>query len=109
MLKWHPKRPSHLNLKSFSRTNQLTFEVVSSGEKTIQYVLFLSIGIALLYLTFRNTNPADLWTNIRSVDGFGYALALGIGFVAIIIRGIRWVQLLASLGYKVSPVNAIQQ
>ncbi len=76
-------------------------------KKTIQYVLFLSIGIALLYLTFRNTNPADLWTNIRSVDGFGLLLALGIGFIAIIIRGIRWVQLLASLGYKVSPVNAI--
>ena len=76
-------------------------------KKVLQYVLFLSIGVLLLYFTFKNTNPTELWNNIQSVDGFGLFLAIGIGFIAIIIRGIRWVQLLASLGYKVSSANAV--
>ena len=70
-------------------------------------MLFLSIGVALLYLTFKNVNPQDLWKNIRSVSAPGLLLAIGIGFLAIIIRGVRWVQLLKSLGYQVHPVRAI--
>ena len=76
-------------------------------KKVLQYVLFLSIGVLLLYFTFKNINPTELWSNIQSVDGFGLFIAIGIGFIAIIMRGIRWVQLLASLGYNVSSTNAI--
>ena len=76
-------------------------------KKVLQYMLFLSIGGLLLYFTFKNTNPTELWDNIRSVDGFGLFIAIGIGVIAIFIRGIRWVQLLASLGYQVNTANAI--
>ena len=79
----------------------------SGTKKALQYVLFLSIGVALLYLTFKNVNPQDLWDNIRSVSAPGLILAIGIGFIAIIIRGVRWVQLLQSLGYQVNPVRAV--
>ena len=78
-----------------------------SSKKVLQYVLFLGIGFALLYLTFKNVNPTELWANIQSVDTMGLLVALGIGFIAIIIRGIRWVQLLRSLGYNVTPTRAI--
>ena len=49
-------------------------------KKVLQYVLFLSIGVLLLYFTFKNTNPTELWNNIQSVDGFELFLAIGIGF-----------------------------
>jgi len=76
-------------------------------KKTIQYVLFLGIGLALLYLTFKNVNPIDLWINIRAVSIEGFALIVFIGFVAIVFRGLRWVQMLQSLGYEVKGSRAI--
>lgn len=79
----------------------------TATKKALQYVLFLGIGMLLLYFTFKNVNPTELWTNIQSVDGLGLALALGIGFVAIVLRGARWVQLLASMGYEVALSRAV--
>lgn len=79
----------------------------AATKKALQYVLFLGIGMLLLYFTFKNVNPTELWTNIQSVDGWGLALALGIGFVAIILRGARWVQLLSSMGYEVALSRAV--
>ena len=77
------------------------------SKKVLKYVLFLGIGLALLYLTFKNVNPTELWDNIQSVDTMGLLGAIGIGFIAIVIRGIRWIQLLRSLGYHVTPLRAI--
>lgn len=79
----------------------------TATKKALQYVLFLGIGMLLLYFTFKNVNPTELWTNIQSVDGWGLTLALGIGFVAIILRGARWVQLLSSMGYEVALSRAV--
>ena len=76
-------------------------------KKAFKYVLFLSIGGGLLFLAFRTSDPEILWKNIRTVDSLGLLLALGIGFVAIFLRGIRWVQLLTSLGYEVKASNAV--
>ncbi len=76
-------------------------------KKTVQYVLFLSIGVALLYLTFKNVNPVDLWNNLKEVPISGLLLVIAIGFIAIIFRGLRWVQMLQSLGYEVQGARAI--
>ncbi len=51
-------------------------------KKTVQYVLFLSIGIALLYLTFKNVNPVDLWNNLKEVPLSGLLLVTCIGFLS---------------------------
>ena len=79
----------------------------AATKKALQYVLFLGIGMLLLYFTFKNVNPTELWTNIQSVDGWGLALALGIGFGGVILRGARWVQLLSSMGYEVALSRAV--
>jgi len=76
-------------------------------KKTVQYILFLGIGVALLYLTFKNVNPIDLWNNLREVPVSGLLLVVAIGFIAIIFRGLRWVQMLQSLGYEVKGTRAI--
>ena len=47
-------------------------------KKTVQYVLFLSIGVALLYLTFKNVNPVDLWNNLKEVPLSGLLLVICI-------------------------------
>ena len=76
-------------------------------KKVTQYVLFLGIGLALLYLTFKNVNPVDLWDNLKSVSAEGLIGIIAIGFLAIIFRGLRWVQMLQSLGYEVHGARAI--
>lgn len=79
----------------------------SQVKKWVQYALFMSIGGILLYLTFATLNPTELWANIRNTHLGGLLLALGIGFLAIIIRGVRWVQLVESMEYQVSAPRAI--
>ena len=76
-------------------------------KKAAQYVLFLGIGLALLYLTFKNVNPVDLWDNLKAVSVEGLIGIIAIGFLAIIFRGLRWVQMLQSLGYEVHGARAI--
>jgi len=76
-------------------------------KKVVQYILFLGIGLALLYLTFKNVNPVDLWDNLKAVSVEGLVVIFAIGFLAIILRGLRWVQMLQSLGYEVHSVRAI--
>ena len=81
--------------------------MVAWVKKVAQYVLFLGIGLALLYLTFKNVNPVDLWDNLKAVSVKGLIVIVAIGFLAIIFRGLRWVQMLKSLGYEVHSVRAI--
>ena len=76
-------------------------------KKVAQYVLFLGIGLALLYLTFKNVNPVHLWDNLKAVSVEGLIGIIAIGFLAIIFRGLRWVQMLQSLGYEVHGARAI--
>ena len=79
----------------------------STLKKTLQYALFLGIAVALLYLTFAKVNPTELWANIRAVQPAGLVGIIAIGFLAVIFRGMRWVQLLNSMGYDVSGARAI--
>lgn len=76
-------------------------------KKTVQYILFLGIGVALLYLTFKDESPVDLWNNIKEVPMSGLLMVICIGFIAIVFRGLRWVQMLQSLGYQVHGMRAI--
>ena len=81
--------------------------MVAWVKKLIQYILFLGIGLVLLYLTYKNVNPVDLWDNLKAVSVKGLIVIVAIGFLAIIFRGLRWVQMLQSLGYEVHSVRAI--
>lgn len=52
-------------------------------KKVAQYVLFLGIGIALLYLTFKNIDPVDLWNNLRAVSVPGLVGIIPSGFLPL--------------------------
>ena len=76
-------------------------------KKSLQYALFIGIGAVLLYLTFAKVNPVELWNNIRAVKLSGLLTIVAVGFLAMVFRGLRWVQLLHSLGYEVQKPRAI--
>ena len=76
-------------------------------KNTVQYLLFLGIGLALLYFSFQKVNTDDLWENISSVSISGLIGIIAIGFLAMVFRGLRWVQMMKSMGYQVTGARAI--
>jgi len=49
-------------------------------KNTVQYLLFLGIGLALLYFSFQKVNTDDLWEKISSVSISGLIGIIAIGF-----------------------------
>ncbi len=74
---------------------------------TLQYFVFAALGGLLLYWTFAKVNPTQMWENIQSTHLPGLLLALAIGFTAIVIRGIRWIQLIEGMGYTTTKPKAV--
>lgn len=66
----------------------------------VKYVFFLGLGVGLLYLAFRNTNPHEMLREIRSADYFWVAMSVLAGVVAYYSRAARWLIVLEPLGYK---------
>jgi len=66
----------------------------------LKYLLLLSIGIALLWLTFRNENLFEIWEKLKAADPFWIIISLVIALLAFISRSIRWIMLMEPLGYK---------
>jgi len=69
---------------------------------TLKYVLFLSLAIFLLYLSFKNVSWKDLWSGIQRVNYWWIALSLLVGFMAFLVRARRWQFIIEPLGYKPS-------
>lgn len=66
----------------------------------VQYVFFLFVGLALLYLVFRKLDPHAVWEEIKSADYKWLALSFLLGGLSHIARAIRWNILIQSMGYK---------
>lgn len=75
--------------------------------RTLRYALFVLLGAGLLYLAFRQSSPAELWEVIQKADFRFILISMGMGFVAYIARGLRWLLLLDTLGYKARPWSSI--
>ncbi len=68
-------------------------------------LLFLSIGIILLIIAFRDISLEDLVLGLRSANYSWVLLSLTFAFLAFISRTYRWILLIEPLGYKPSPEN----
>ena len=81
-----------------------------SLKKIITYLLFLGIGVYLLYRRF-NLIPEDkktaLFENMANAPMFAVAITFIMGFLAVVSRGIRWNLLLEPMGYNVKVKNSI--
>lgn len=95
-------------------------------KKSLQFLLFLGIGVTILTLVFRSQNtafqeqcrldgvPADqcsltdkLWTDFSTVQ-LGWMLLVVIAFtISNIFRALRWQMLIEPLGYRAGFANSL--
>lgn len=91
----------------------------------LKFALFLSIGVVILYLLYRNQNaayqancalngiPAEncsllqkLWDDFKSVNYFWIFIVFIVNIISNISRAFRWTMLLKTLGYQPRVLNA---
>lgn len=71
----------------------------------LQYILFLSIGIFLLWLTLRKSNWEEIKTDIVTADFIFLIPATVMLMLSHLSRAVRWKILMEPLGYKPSLLN----
>ncbi len=91
----------------------------------LKFALFISIGVVILYLLYRNQNaayqancalngvPAEncsllqkLWDDFKSVNYFWIFIIFIVNIISNMSRAIRWTMLLETLGYQPRVTNA---
>src|SRR5215217_7956222 len=71
----------------------------------LQYLLFLSLGIFLLWLTLRKSNWQEIKQDIITADFIYLVPATIMLLISHFFRAIRWKILMEPLGYKPSLLN----
>ncbi|MCC6600031.1 MAG: flippase-like domain-containing protein [Crocinitomicaceae bacterium] len=66
----------------------------------LKYLLFLSIGILLLWYTYKDTDFSEIAGSLSRIRWEWAVASFCLGYLAIIIRGFRWNILLEPLGYR---------
>ena len=68
--------------------------------KTLWYVVFLALGVALLWFSFRNIDLSQLWTDIKSAKYSWMLMSLACLAISLYFRALRWNIQIEALGYK---------
>lgn len=66
----------------------------------IKYLLFLVLGVVLLYFAFRNIQLADIWEELKKADYSWLIYSVIIAIGSHYFRALRWNQLINSINYK---------
>ena len=66
----------------------------------IKYLVFLLLGLVLLWLSFRNIKLDALWEDIRTANYMWMGFAVVFAIISHIFRALRWNLLINSMGYK---------
>ena len=75
--------------------------------KTLKYLIFIIISSVLMYFAFKDQNISEIISMMSFVNYKFILISIICGALAIISRGLRWVFLIESLGYKASNKNCI--
>ena len=73
----------------------------------VKYVLLFCVGLALLWLTFRNENLSDVLGKMSHADPFWLGASVVLGILAFVSRAVRWVMLMEPLGYRPRVSNTL--
>ncbi|HMO37860.1 MAG TPA: lysylphosphatidylglycerol synthase transmembrane domain-containing protein [Saprospiraceae bacterium] len=92
----------------------------------LKFLLFLGLGLGILYLVYRNQNAAfqeecalkgipsedcsllgKVWNDFRTVNYFWILMVFVVYALSNVSRAIRWNMLLRSLGYQPRFINAL--
>lgn len=68
--------------------------------KTLWYVVFLALGIALLWFSFRNIDLTQLLTDIKSAKYSWMLLSLVCLAISLFFRALRWNLQIEAMGYE---------
>ena len=70
------------------------------ASKTLWYIIFLALGVALLWLSFRNIDLSQLWSDIRTAKYSWMLLSLICLAISLFFRALRWNIQIEAMGYK---------
>lgn len=73
----------------------------------LNFVVFPSFGILLLYLAFKNVDLYKLWDGIKNANFYWVGLSLVFAILGFISRALRWKLLIEPLGYSPSNKNTV--
>ena len=80
--------------------NKLAFNI-------FKYLASFALAGGLIYVLFKNQDPVKLFEEIQKADSKWVVLSMIFGAWAYVSRGLRWIILIDSLGYKSSKLNSI--
>ena len=75
--------------------------------KTLKYIASLSFAFGIIFLLFKNQDPAQLIKEIQKVDGKWVFFSMIFGGWAYVSRGLRWIVLIDALGYNSTKLNSV--
>lgn len=82
---------------------------VKNTKSIIQFIVLLSIGILLIWLSVSGITPEqkkEIVTAFQTADYFWIILAMVVSFFSHFLRAYRWNYLLKPVGYKTNLLNA---
>ena len=68
--------------------------------KTLWYVVFLTLGVALLWFSFRNVDLSQFLKDVKSAKYSWMLLSLACLAISLYFRALRWNIQIGALGYK---------
>ncbi len=74
---------------------------------SIKYLLFGFLAFLLLALALKNQNPRELLQSLANLEMNWIYLSIVLGALAIVLRGVRWIHMIQSLGYNCKVSNSI--
>ncbi len=74
-------------------------------KQTARVILFLSLAILLLWISFRGVNFKDLWESLKKADYWWLLPAAAMAVFSFFVRARRWTLLIEPLGYKPALIN----
>jgi uncharacterized protein (TIRG00374 family) len=72
----------------------------------LRFLLFLSIGVGLFWLAFRNLNLSKMVEEFKSAHYIYIFIALAVGILSHFFRALRWNLLIKPLGFNVPARNS---
>lgn len=70
------------------------------ASKTFWYVVFLALGVALLWHSFRKIDLIQLWDDVKNAKYSWILLSLFFLAISLFFRALRWNIQMEALGYK---------
>jgi len=66
----------------------------------VQYLFFLSLGLVLLWLSFREIDTANVYKEILHADYYWLLVSIGVTIISHLFRAARWNLLIGAMKYK---------